>query len=158
MGAGTDLVDQLYRGQFDGVAPSVDVSEQGGEATVKVRMGRRRGPPRLMAPGRSRLDLSPVTGGVNELDLVLGEPSGVVALSVTGGVNALKIARPAAVRVDVGVRGGASRVVLDGRKLAAVAQGLWLGTHGDVRGDPGSARYELTVNGGAHQIHVAPLP
>lgn len=183
IGPGADLTDRLYRGQFDGPAPSAEVSEQGGESLVRMRIGRRRGGRWLASPGPSRLDLSPeaawaidvrggahhltidaaelglrsfsIAGGTHDLRLRLGRPEAVVPLSLSGGVHHLTISRPAGVRVDVRVRGGAGAVILDGRRHPPTDQRPWRSTDDAARAaTPAAPHYELTVTGGAHRIRV----
>jgi hypothetical protein len=110
---------------------------------------------------QAHLDLRPVTlrgvtlsGGVTDVELKLGEPTGVVSLDFTGGVNNLRILRPAAVAVRLTVQGGAAKLALDSQELGAVGGRATLETPNN---QDSPHNYTITVGGGAHNIRIAPL-
>ncbi|MDT3445916.1 MULTISPECIES: MarR family winged helix-turn-helix transcriptional regulator [unclassified Pseudofrankia] len=178
VGGGDDLPgDSLYQGTFPGGGPTSKVLVRPDETEVRIQFGRNRSLWR--AGGRaSTLTLSPrvpwtidigggadhlvvdaaglalvsasLTGGANNLRLRLGSPRPSARISITGGVKALRVERPAGVPVDLRLRGGASQVVVDGRRLGP--QGTW-----SQPGALGKDRYELAVTGGVKHLEIAPL-
>jgi hypothetical protein len=110
---------------------------------------------------QSRLDLQQIklrgfslNGGASDIELKLGEPNGPVSLDVTGGVNNIRILRPATVPVRLTVQGGAAHLALDGQKLGAVGGAATLET---PNSQEASRYYVITVHGGAHNLSVATL-
>jgi DNA-binding MarR family transcriptional regulator len=91
-----------------------------------------------------------IAGGVSRVDLRLPAPNAVVPIRVEGGMSELTLRRPAGTAARLRVRGGASRVSLDGQRVNGVGS-VGLET-------PGAAavgsRYEIEVNGGASRITV----
>ncbi len=60
-----------------------------------------------------------ISGGASDVRLTLPTPDTVVPLRIRGGASELAIRRPANVPVGVRIRGGVSRLELDGRQLGA---------------------------------------
>jgi len=92
-----------------------------------------------------------LTGGTERVQLELGQPSGEVAIELTGGAKAIRLERPRAVPLRLRVAGGTGAVELDGRSvdarggLTTVESMGWTG-----RGD----RYAVSVVGGSKTIEV----
>lgn len=110
---------------------------------------------------QSRLDLRPVklrgatlNSGVSDVELMLGEPNGVVNLDFGSGVHNVSILRPADVAVRLTVHGGAANLALDSQKLGAVGGRTSLETP-NSREAP--SYYAIIVNGGANNFRVAAL-
>jgi hypothetical protein len=110
---------------------------------------------------QSRLDLRSVKlrratihGGASDVELMLGEPNGVVKLDYHGGVHNLRILRPATAAVRLTVHGGATNLGLDSQTFGAVGSMTTLETP-NSREAP--SYYTITVNGGAHNFKVATL-
>ncbi len=168
----------LYRGHFEGSAPTVEVGVRDDEGEVRMRFGRRTGS--RWRPGHrvSSIELAPeadwaievhggaqqlfvdvsaldlrsfsLRGGAQEIRLRLAAPRGVVRLALTGGAQRLRIERPAGLPVDLRVRGGASNVVVDGERQPPLSYP----THPWQVTDPD--RYELSVTGGVSNLDIAP--
>lgn len=110
---------------------------------------------------QSHLDLSSIKlrkmtmhSGVSEVELILGEPTENVTVTCHGGVNNLKILRPAAVAVRLTVHGGASNLALDQQALGAVGGMTSLeSSHFKTA----SGCYTINVHGGANNFKVAAL-
>jgi hypothetical protein len=84
--------------------------------------------------------------------LTLPRPTGVVPVRIGGGASNVAIHRPAGVAARLHVAGGASGLVLDGRRLGAVGGGAeWRSS--DVAG--AADRYEIEIAGGASDVAVA---
>ena len=111
-----------------------------------------------------------LTGGVDQLRLTLGLPTGEVPIRLTGGANSIRIERPAGVPVRMKLHGGAASIEFDQQKhgplvdfdagviaatIGVTSAGLG-GTGGITLESPGAAtagnRYELEFTGGAHKI------
>jgi hypothetical protein len=94
-----------------------------------------------------------IRGGASNVELVLGEPSGVVPLRVRGGVSRVTIRRPAGVVVAASVRGGVSRLTLDDQRFGAIAG------HARVTTGPwqqATSGYDIEIAGGASRLTVEP--
>lgn len=110
---------------------------------------------------QSRLDLSSIKlrkvtmhSGVSDVELILGEPTENVTIDCHGGVNNLKILRPAAVAVRLTVHGGAANLALDQQALGAVGGVTSLVTSNFKTA---SCYYTLNVHSGANNFKVAAL-
>jgi DNA-binding MarR family transcriptional regulator len=167
--------DELYRGTFEGIQPSVRL--QAGTVTVRYkRMGlfewgaaRHAGTvalnPRIpwtivLRGGAVGVDLDlrgmelrglSVEGGASKLEVWLPAPRGNVSVCLDGGANRLQIQHPAGACVQLQVRGGANRLEFDAQRFGAVG--------GDVRlASPGwelaADRYAIEVRGGASRLTV----
>lgn len=98
-----------------------------------------------------RLSGLSVRGGANHLRLRLPKPDGTVRVTVAGGANAVRIERPRGVPAAVRIRGGASRVTFDDRRIKTVSGDL------ELRSDDfgGAAdRYEIAFAGGTSQLEI----
>jgi len=93
-----------------------------------------------------------VTGGLNQVDLQLPEPSGSVRFRVTGGASHLQLHRPGNVPARVHIGGGASKLALDDQGFGAVGGPVRLESSGYVSA---TNRYEIEIGGGASQVTVA---
>jgi hypothetical protein len=111
--------------------------------------------------GASRLDVDlrhgrlarlDVSGGASDVRLALPAPDDVVPLRIRGGASDLAILRPENVPVGVHVRGGASRLQIDGRQLGAVGGPISLDSDG---WSTATARYDLQLTGGASELCVS---
>ena len=91
-----------------------------------------------------------LTGGVDQLRLTLGRPSGEVPIRLTRGVNHVRVERPTGVPVRLSLRGGAGRVDFDQQRLNGTGDTLL-----DSRGAEDAAdRYLIDIAGGAGRITV----
>jgi hypothetical protein len=93
-----------------------------------------------------------VTGGLNQVDLQLPEPSGSVRFRVTGGASHLRLRRPGNVPARVHIGGGASKLALDDQGFGAVGGPVRLESPGY---SPAANRYEIEIGGGASQVTIA---
>jgi hypothetical protein len=93
-----------------------------------------------------------VTGGLNQVDLQLPEPSGSVRFRVTGGASHLRLRRPGNVPARVHIGGGASKLALDDQGFGAVGGPVRLESPGYA---PAANRYEIEIGGGASQVTIA---
>jgi hypothetical protein len=91
-------------------------------------------------------------GGASEVCLTLPAPDAVVPLRFRGGASELAIRRPANVPFGVHVRGGVSRLQIDGRQIGAVGGPISLDSDGWSRA---TARYDLELTGGASDLYVS---
>ena len=110
---------------------------------------------------QSRLDLRSIKlrgftlhSGGSDIELTLGEPNGVIKLDCHGGINNLRILRPATVPVRLTIHGGAANLALDSQKFAAVGGMTTLETPDAQKAD---SHYVVTVHGGANNLRVAAL-
>jgi hypothetical protein len=104
--------------------------------------------------GSVKLRKFTVHSGVSEVDLILDEPTENVTVTCHGGVNNLKILRPAAVPVCLTVHGGASNLALDRQALGAVGG---MTTLESAHFKTTSGCYTINVHGGANNFKVAAL-
>jgi hypothetical protein len=101
-----------------------------------------------------KLRKATIHSGVSNVELRLGESSGVVHLDCHGGVHNFSILRPAAVAVRLTVHGGAANLALDHQKFGAVSGMTTLET---PNSQEASSQYVINVHGGAHNFKVATL-
>lgn len=163
-----DLGDALCHVDLGGPTPSVRASA--GHVLVQLR-GRARAAGRgevllnadvswsvEISGGCSFLDVDlsetrvtnlTVRGGARRLELDLPEPDGVVPVRVVGGASRLTVRRPRGVPVSVRVRGGASEVVVDGKRLGSGIGRIQMSDE-----TVGLAGYELELHGGASRLVV----
>lgn len=173
---GSADIDELYQGAFEGPVPQVRLRD--GVVTVQYKGGwkwdwrERRADMAINATlpwdveivgGTSKLqgkfpdvDLRSfeLTGGVDQLRLTLGLPTGEVPILVTGGANSIRIERPTGVPVRMNLKGGAGGIEFDQQKLGGTG-GLTLESSGAASA---SNRYELEFTGGAQRIVVVEVP
>jgi DNA-binding MarR family transcriptional regulator len=195
---GTPDIGELYQAKFEGPAPQVRLRD--GVVTVQYKGGwkwdwkERRadlsinstipwdveviGGTSKLQGKLAQLDLRSfeLTGGVDQLRLTLGLPTGEVPIRLTGGANSIRIERPAGVPVRMNLHGGAASIEFDKGKhgplvdfdagVIAATIGVTsagLGAKGGITMEsPGAStagdRYELEFTGGAHKIAVIELP
>lgn len=92
-----------------------------------------------------------VQGGASHLSLRLGAPAGTVPLNIQGGASRIDVVRPRGAAVQVYIKGGASQVSIDGRKMASVGGNMtWRVPDADV-----TDRYDIEVRGGASKVSVS---
>ncbi len=91
-----------------------------------------------------------ITGGASRISLRLPEPQGLVVVRVTGGMSDLALVRPAGSAARLRLRGGASRVTLDGQRVTGVGN-VVLASEG---AEAAASRYEIEVEGGASRLTV----
>ena len=91
------------------------------------------------------------SGGVDQLRLILGRPTGVVPIRLTGGANQLRFERPAGVHVQLLLKGGAGGVEFDRQKVGGTGGQSLLETTGAANA---SDRFVIDVAGGANRITV----
>ncbi len=170
---GDRSLGELYRGRFEGTMPHVRLRE--GVVSVQYRGGlfdwrKRKADIALnaavawavevqggLAGLRGRLDevdlrSLEISGGAAKVDVVLGRPSGVVPISVVGGVADVRIRRPDDVAIRLVVTGGAGRVELDGQRIGATTGA----TLESVGASETPDRFVVTVAGGASKVLVEP--
>ena len=171
--SGRDLPD-LYRAAFEGPVPRVRLRE----GTVTIQWGgrgiswdwrKRNADVTLNATipwdvelnggaGRvtgelGQLDLRAfeLTGGVDQVRLALGRPTGVVPIRLTGGMNDVRIERPGGVPVRLTVADGAGAIELDRQRLGGVG-GVTVLESADATSAPD--RFSIELTGGANRIVV----
>jgi DNA-binding MarR family transcriptional regulator len=165
--------EDLYRATFDGPVPQVRLRD--GIVTIQYK-GRvqwdwrdRRADVSLNAGvpwdievvgGSSKLqgklgslDLRSfeLAGGVDQLRLTLGRPSGVVPIRLIGGANHVRFERPTGVPIQLKITGAAGRIEFDRQKLGGTAGPSLLETAG---AGAASDRFVIEVNGAASRITV----
>jgi DNA-binding MarR family transcriptional regulator len=91
-----------------------------------------------------------IAGGVSRVDVRLPAPRRVVPIRVGGGMSDLTLRRPSGTAARLRVRGGASRVSLDGQRVNGVGS-VELASSGAGGGGP---VYEIDVEGGASRVTV----
>ncbi len=89
-----------------------------------------------------------LAGGASMVELTLPVPSMAVPIRIAGGSSSITIHRPRGVAVRVSLKGGVSRVMLDGRRVRG-AGSLTLETTGAATS---SARYDVEIAGGASRV------
>jgi hypothetical protein len=101
----------------------------------------------------SSLDLRSfsLTGGVDQMRLTLGPPTGEVPIRFTRGANIIRIERPTGLHVRLTLTGGAGRIDFDGQRLGGTGDTV-LETTGASRAED---RYSIDIEGGAGRITVA---
>ena len=164
----------LYWASFEGPAPKVEAGD--GTVTVRYSWGFRahkwrghfgevalnaaipwevevRGGASEVDADLSGLGLSSfvLKGGISDLDLTLPEPSGVVPIRLSGGVSKVGIRRPAGVKAQLSMKGGASKLTFDEQSFDAVGGKIRLQSSGY---DEASDRYEIEISGGASEVTI----
>jgi DNA-binding MarR family transcriptional regulator len=170
---GVTNIEDLYRARFDGRVPQVRLRD--GVVTMQYKGGwqwdgrERRTDVSLNAAipwdveivgGASKLqgkfsslDLRSfsLTGGVDQMRLTLGPPTGEVPIRFTRGANIIRIERPTGLHVRLTLTGGAGRIDFDGQRLGGTGDTV-LETTGASRAED---RYSIDIEGGAGRITVA---
>jgi DNA-binding MarR family transcriptional regulator len=168
----TDFED-LYRAKFDGPVPQVRLRDGIVSIQYKGRLQwdwrQRRADVALNAGvpwdvevvgGANKLqgklgsvDLRSfeMTGGVDQLRLTLGRPTGVVPIRLVGGANHVRMERPTGAHVQLRLSGGTAGVEFDGQKLGATGGPSLLESTGAGQS---ADRYSIEVVGGVNRISV----
>ena len=169
---GVSDIEDLYRATFEGKVPQVRLRD--GVVTIGYKGGwkwdwlERRTDVRLTAAvpwdveivgGAGKLqgkfaglDLRSfeLTGGVDQLRLTLGAPTGDVPIRLSRGVNNIRIERPTGIPVRLELDGGAGRIDFDQQRVGGTGNTVL-----ESKGAAGAAgRYLLEVTGGAGRITV----
>jgi DNA-binding MarR family transcriptional regulator len=164
---------ELYRAHLEGPAPEIRVD--GGTVTVRYRrfglLDWRGGTSRFsLTPsipwdlevlgGASRwtADLRQLQlrsfllrGGMSEVELDLAAPVGTVPLRITGGISRLTVRRPAGSALILLVRGGLSRLAMDGQEFGAIGGQLRLESREHREGGD---HFALEITGGASRLTI----
>jgi hypothetical protein len=101
--------------------------------------------------GGVRLASLEISGGVSDAQVRLPRPSGTVRVFVLGGVNQLRLSRPAEIPMQVSVHGGASDLVVDTLALGAVGGRFHWETPGFA---DATDRYVIEVHGGVSSARL----
>lgn len=167
---------ELFRARFTGPQPkirvagnAVDIVYRGVRPLIWRRQSAQIGlntsiPWQIEVSGglfRSTLDLTglqvtavTVDGGASRVEMRLPRPSGTVPIRFRGGASIITVRRPNGVAVRAVVRGGASKVQLDGRRLEWTDE-----TPLQLSDDAGAAdRYELEFTVGANRLIILKEP
>lgn len=162
----------LYRAEFEGTAPKI--LTKGGHVTVKSGGGlfdwRRSGgrltlsdaiPWRLVLHGgiaRSAAHLSALTieevtihGGMNEVELHLGRPDGVVPVRVNGGASRVSFDCPKGTPLRIALHGGVHKLVMDTLELGAADGVIRWESPGFAKAERG---YDFVIHGGASELSI----
>lgn len=170
---GAEEVDDLYRAKFDGPVPQVrlrdgvvtiqykgrfqwdwrdrraDVSLNTGIAwDIEIIGGANKLQGKLASTDVRSFEL---TGGVDQVRLTLGRPTGEVPVRFIGGSNHVRIERPTGAHVQLKLSGGAAGVEFDRQKLGATGGPTVLETTGASQA---SDRYVVEVLGGTNRITI----
>lgn len=91
-----------------------------------------------------------INTGASTEDITLGQPSGIVPITVNGGALTVRLHRPAGTEASVAVSGGAVSLNADGRQTHAIGNLSF-----ETPGFGGAADgYRLQVNGGACTVSI----
>jgi DNA-binding MarR family transcriptional regulator len=171
-----DLAEDLYRARFDGPVPQVRLRDGVVSMQYKGRFQwdwhERRADVLLNAglpwdievegganklQGKfSSLDLRSFEhrGGVDQIRLTLGRPTGDVPVRLIGGANSIRIERPAGAAVKLKLIGGAAGVEFDQQKVGATGGQTTLESSG---ASSATDRYLVELTGGASRITIAEI-
>jgi DNA-binding MarR family transcriptional regulator len=169
----TELGEDLYVAKFDGPVPQVRLRDGVVSVQYKGRWGwdwrDRRADLALNAAlpwdvevvgGANKLQgkLADVNlrsfelnGGVDQLRLTLGQPTGEVPIRLIGGSNHARFERPAGVHVQLRLNGGAGAVEFDHQKLGSTGGHTTLETTGAAQAKD---RFVIEVNGGSSRMSI----
>ena len=170
---GISDVDDLYRAKFDGPVPQVRLRDgvvsiqykgrfqwdwRDRRADVALNTGipwdvELQGGANKLQGKLTTVDLRSfeMTGGVDQLRLTLGQPTGEVPIRLIGGANHLRFERPAGAHVQLNLSGGTGGIEFDRQKLGATGGIIELETTGASEADD---RYLIEVTGGSNRITV----
>jgi hypothetical protein len=116
----------------------------------------RGGASRLVADLRGlRLGALSVDGGASRLEVVLPAPSGTVVVVVLGGASNVAIQRPKGIAARLRLRGGATKLKFDDRRIGASGGELNLQSRNYERA---TDRYDIAVTGGANNLSIDDKP
>lgn len=96
---------------------------------------------------RFTVDTVAITGGSNELSVVLGANPG--SLRITGGANRVELQLDASLPVSLTSRGGMTRLEANGESRRLLGRGHW-----ELPGREGVAPLEIFIRGGANTLVV----
>ena len=170
---GSSDFDDLYRAKFDGPVPQVRLRDGIVSIQYKGRLQwdwrQRRADVALnagvpwdveVAGGANKLqgklasvDLRSfeMTGGVDQLRLTLGQPTGAVPIKLIGGSNHLRFERPTGVPVQLKLSGGVAGVEFDGQRLGATSGHSMLESSG---AGAAANRFVIELMGGVNRVSV----
>ncbi len=165
---------ELYRGEFEGGIP--DIAVDGGAVTIGHK---RHFLPFDWRVAKSAIWLNPavpwevslkggmwklacdlrglelrsleVGGGASDVEIWLPAAIGAVPVRIAGGASNVRLHRPAVSALRAEVTGGASQLVMDGRRLGSVGGRNRLETPGFATNPD---RYEVRLSGGASQLVI----
>ncbi|HSP09775.1 MAG TPA: DUF5668 domain-containing protein [Candidatus Dormibacteraeota bacterium] len=178
MAGGDSLSGDLYRAhiEFSGPKPSVTLDRSTGKVRIKQSSSRvdlfqsRRFVMTLELNSSIPWTITSNTGAVTETlnlsgvhvgsveintgaskeDLTLGQPSGIVPITLNGGALTVNLHRPSGTEASVAVSGGAVSLNADGRQTHAIGNLSF-----ETSGFGGAANgYRLQVNGGACNVSI----
>src|SRR5207302_7120587 len=89
--------------------------------------------------------------GASRITINLPQPKGVVAINVDGGALTVNLVRPAGAAIKVASSGAALQLRADGSHQDGFGNREWRSTGFDSATD----RYEVTVSGGALNVHIS---
>lgn len=89
------------------------------------------------------------SGGASQVILHLPQPRGAVPIKLSGGASKVAVHRPPGVPVSLCVNGGASHVLLDGRRVRSLGDGVRLVTEGS-----GPGVYDVEIAAGASRVVI----
>ena len=165
--------DELYHAHFEGTVPEIRID--GGTVTVRYRRfslfeGRSRNSHFSLSPripwdieirggvAACTADLRglqlrslEVKGGASEVEIDLGAPAGAVPLRLIGGASRFTVRRPAGTALTLAVRGGVSKLAMDGQEFGAIGGQLRLQSR---EYQDGGDHYALELTGGASRLTV----
>lgn len=164
----------LYRGEFEGGVPDIDIN--GGTVVIGRK---RRFLPFDWRVAKSEIWLNPavpwevslkggmwklaadfrglelrfleVGGGASDVEIWLPAPAGVVPVRISGGASHVRLHRPTGSALRAEVTGGASQLVFDRKSLGSFGGRNRLETPGF---SAASARYEVRMSGGASELEI----
>jgi len=173
---GISDVDDLYRAKFEGPVPQVRLRDGAVSIQYKGRLqwdwrDRRadvalnsgipwdvevQGGANKLQGKFSAVDLRSfeMTGGVDQLRLTLGQPTGAVPIRLIGGANHLRFERPAGAHVQLHLSGGTGGIEFDHQKTGATGGITELETTGASEAHD---RYRIEVTGGSNRITVVEI-
>jgi hypothetical protein len=96
-----------------------------------------------------------VVGGAERIQLELGQPVGETRIRIVGGVETLRVERPAGVPMRLNVVGGAESISVDGIRLDKRGGPTTLESPG---WSPKVDRIDLSIVGGTRSVEVVARP